>query len=294
MNLLPGSASSEGLPVLRGTIAPPDLALVIPAGDPLGIATLEGLDRPDVRVVLASASEPGARQQYISALEALLGQPRTRPEVRTPIGHRGEGGRVDDEQRWRGERVGAEAAGVHRARPPTGRVQAGDHGRRVDVAGPADRQHLAGSDLGQGPLVLVRGDRLATGEPEDELRHRHRHQDEDPQVTGPAPEAVRLRLPLRAEAIPVIEIAEGSLASSSGREHIRPHCGRMVGPHVHGISGESVVDRFVSVTAQECIVADALTKVVMAIGSDAAPILRRYGANAYVYEQDTGWTTIGD
>lgn len=53
------------------------LALVIAAGDPLGIGTLEGLDRPDVRVVLASASEPGARQQYISALEGLLGQPRT-------------------------------------------------------------------------------------------------------------------------------------------------------------------------------------------------------------------------
>jgi thiamine biosynthesis lipoprotein len=116
----------------------------------------------------------------------------------------------------------------------------------------------------------------------------------DLRVAGPRPEAVRLRLPLPAEAIPVIEIAEGSLASSSGREHIRPHGGRSVGPHVHGISGASVIDRFVSVAAEECIVADALTKVVMALGSEAEPVLRRYGASAYMYGAESGWITIGD
>ena len=116
----------------------------------------------------------------------------------------------------------------------------------------------------------------------------------DLRVTGPRTEAVRLRLPLPSEAIPVIEIAEGSLASSSGREHIRPHGGRMVGPHVNAISGASVVDRFVSVTAQTCVVADALTKVVMAAGVEAEPVLRRYGAVAYMYGTQGEWVTIGE
>jgi thiamine biosynthesis lipoprotein len=115
----------------------------------------------------------------------------------------------------------------------------------------------------------------------------------DLRVTGPQPEQARLRLPLPTDAIPVIEIAEGSLASSSGREHIRSHDGQAVGPHVHGISGASIVDRFVSVTAQECVVADALTKVVMAAGEAASAVLDHYGAAAYVYENDRGWTVVG-
>ena len=63
---------------------------------------------------------------------------------------------------------------------------------------------------------------------------------------------------------------------------------------MHGISGASIVDRFVSVTAQDCIVADALTKVVMAAGAEAEPILRRYGASAYMYEAGRGWSGIGE
>jgi ABC-type molybdate transport system substrate-binding protein len=53
------------------------LALLVAAGNPLGIAHVDDLARPDVRVVMASASEPGARSQYIAALEALAGRERT-------------------------------------------------------------------------------------------------------------------------------------------------------------------------------------------------------------------------
>jgi hypothetical protein len=49
------------------------LALVVAAGNPLGIHHLDDLARGDIRIVLASESEPGARRQYISALEGLLG-----------------------------------------------------------------------------------------------------------------------------------------------------------------------------------------------------------------------------
>ena len=37
--------------------------------------------------------------------------------------------------------------------------------------------------------------------------------------------------------------------------------------------------------------ADALTKVVMAAGVDAEPVLRRYGAAAYLYESG-GWRIL--
>jgi accessory colonization factor AcfC len=51
--------------------------LVIAAGNPLGVHGLDDLVRNDVRIVMASDSEPGARNQYISALEGLLGRQRT-------------------------------------------------------------------------------------------------------------------------------------------------------------------------------------------------------------------------
>jgi hypothetical protein len=48
------------------------LALMVAAGNPLGIRHLDDLARGNIRVVLASASEPGAREQYIATLEGLL------------------------------------------------------------------------------------------------------------------------------------------------------------------------------------------------------------------------------
>jgi len=50
------------------------LSLLVAAGNPIGIRSLDDLARRDIRVVMASESEPGARQQYISALEGLIGQ----------------------------------------------------------------------------------------------------------------------------------------------------------------------------------------------------------------------------
>ncbi len=53
------------------------LALLVATGNPLGIAHLDDLAQPNVRVVMASASEPGARSQYIAALEVLAGREKT-------------------------------------------------------------------------------------------------------------------------------------------------------------------------------------------------------------------------
>ena len=54
------------------------LSLLVAAGNPLHIESLDDLaDRP-LRLVMASESEPGARRQYISALEDLVKRRRNR------------------------------------------------------------------------------------------------------------------------------------------------------------------------------------------------------------------------
>lgn len=49
------------------------LSLLVRADDPLAIQSIEDLNKPEVRIIMASADEPGARSQYISALKAMLG-----------------------------------------------------------------------------------------------------------------------------------------------------------------------------------------------------------------------------
>jgi Bacterial extracellular solute-binding protein len=52
-------------------------SLLVAAGNPLAVARLGDLGRPGIRVVMASAGEPGARRQYISALNGLIGKEAT-------------------------------------------------------------------------------------------------------------------------------------------------------------------------------------------------------------------------
>ena len=54
------------------------LSLLVAAGNPLHIQSLDDLTGPGIRIVMASESEPGARHQYISALEALIGREATK------------------------------------------------------------------------------------------------------------------------------------------------------------------------------------------------------------------------
>ena len=116
----------------------------------------------------------------------------------------------------------------------------------------------------------------------------------DLRVSGPAAESVRLRLPFPADPVPVIAIQDGSLASSSGREHMRESDGKPVGPHVNGQNRAAApLDVFVSVASPTCIVADALTKVVLACGEKSEPILRKWLSVAYIHDV-RGWRTLGE
>lgn len=116
----------------------------------------------------------------------------------------------------------------------------------------------------------------------------------DLRVAGPHAEPVRLRTVLPMDAVPVVEIEDGALASSSGREHLRTSPAGLVGPHVDGRRGTSVgADSFVSVAAADCLTADALTKVVLSAGAAAQPVLCHFGAIAYFYGPGAEWVTLG-
>ncbi len=69
------------------------LALLVAAGNPCAIQSIGDVARRGLRVVMASESEPGARRQYVTALEAMAGAETARSilahEVRTFSGRLG-------------------------------------------------------------------------------------------------------------------------------------------------------------------------------------------------------------
>ena len=108
-------------------------------------------------------------------------------------------------------------------------------------------------------------------------------------VFGPAPEPVRLRAPQAPEAA-AIELTDGALASSGGE----PDRARASGLHLDMRRRRPArPGRFVSVAARTCMAADALTKVVMAQGEGAGPLLERFAAAAYLSDPGQPWRTLG-
>ncbi len=81
---------------------------------------------------------------------------------------------------------------------------------------------------------------------------------------------------------PVLELTDGAAASSGG--------GRGEAAHFDGRGGGAIDPRhFVCVTAPSCMAADALTKVVLAMGDDARPILAAFQAEAHQFDARRGW-----
>lgn len=90
--------------------------------------------------------------------------------------------------------------------------------------------------------------------------------------------------------VPVLEIGEAAVATSSGRAY----AAQGSGPHVNGRrQSDTGLDNVATVVAPHCIHADALTKVVLALGEASAPILRQYEAIAYLQHADGHWTSFG-
>jgi thiamine biosynthesis lipoprotein len=115
----------------------------------------------------------------------------------------------------------------------------------------------------------------------------------DLRVSGRGSERILLRTDAPGErATPVVDLEDASLASSSGRAEAGGHTAG--GPHVDPRRDRPMGTRsFVSVVAQRCAVADALTKVAMASPARAAGVLETYGATAFLNGPDGAWKQIG-
>ena len=107
-------------------------------------------------------------------------------------------------------------------------------------------------------------------------------------VFGPDVERVLLTPgQLADDALPVLEI-ENAAVASSGVSSPAPDASNA--PHIDGRSRVPMQARcFVSVVAKRCMIADALTKVVMALQEQSEPHLRNYGASAHVHDSHHGW-----
>jgi len=122
----------------------------------------------------------------------------------------------------------------------------------------------------------------------------------DLRVEGPEAWPIRLAAPSPSPdaSVPLVRLTNGSLASSSGAEASRICGRRRVGPHVGPIRPGRVrramgLRRFVTVLARDCMTADALTKVVMAQGMSAAPLLADYRASALIRDAGAEWQQVG-
>jgi thiamine biosynthesis lipoprotein len=86
------------------------------------------------------------------------------------------------------------------------------------------------------------------------------------------------------EVIPILELEEGSVASSGALGAPQAAGGAAI--HFDGISRQPVQQRFACVVARDCVWADGLTKVVLAKGQEAEALLGGFQAGAYLFGPD--------
>lgn len=110
----------------------------------------------------------------------------------------------------------------------------------------------------------------------------------DLRLYGDSAQTVHVRHPLAATTIvPLVQLREGAAATSAGYYASRRHQGRRVMPIIHPHSRRACdVTRSVTVLAQDCMCADALTKVVHADPEKAGAVLARFNARAFIVEND--------
>jgi thiamine biosynthesis lipoprotein len=113
-------------------------------------------------------------------------------------------------------------------------------------------------------------------------------------TVGPGPHRIVLQAGVAPHDTPaVVEIGEGAVATSSHRTDVRRRNRLAAIAHWHGQQGIPLCSSCsVSVLAAEGMHADALTKVVLASGSTALPLLAHYGAVAYRHDEACGWRPL--
>lgn len=110
----------------------------------------------------------------------------------------------------------------------------------------------------------------------------------DLRVAGGCAELINLRMQEAIDALPALELADAAVATSAGP------AGGPAGSHVHGRTRRAIgYRRVVSVVAARCVVADALTKVVMCGGDDIARrALSQFDAQACLHVAGLGWSLL--
>lgn len=106
----------------------------------------------------------------------------------------------------------------------------------------------------------------------------------DVRVLGAIPFAIAIRDPATVTGSTVtVDLANAALATSATYFSARQIGGQTVSALVDGRSGAAITSRrSVTVQAADCLRADALTKIVMASGDAAHPLLARHGAQAFI------------
>lgn len=117
----------------------------------------------------------------------------------------------------------------------------------------------------------------------------------DLRVSGPDAERVAFRSDDDGRLTEAVEVRDAAVAGSQGFAARRLVAGGWRGPHVcKGTNHWAPADRAVSVVASTCMIADALTKVVlMASETTVADLLQRFQAQACRHDARCGWTLVG-
>jgi thiamine biosynthesis lipoprotein len=112
----------------------------------------------------------------------------------------------------------------------------------------------------------------------------------DLRVHGPAAETVDVRTGgAQSARLPLIAIADGAVATSAYGDRRRRIGGRVTTPLIDPRTRlPSMTTRTVSVAAPNCMLADALTKVVALQGARAEGVLAFYGASAAILSPSQG------
>jgi FAD:protein FMN transferase len=110
----------------------------------------------------------------------------------------------------------------------------------------------------------------------------------DLRTFGPASQLIHLRHPAEPTRVAgAVRLRERAMATSGIYFKRRKYRGKYVGPILDGRTSQSACELIsVSVAAAECMVADALTKIVFALREKAAGLLVQYHADALLLERD--------
>jgi thiamine biosynthesis lipoprotein len=112
----------------------------------------------------------------------------------------------------------------------------------------------------------------------------------DLRVLGEESEWIRVDAGGDEACIPLVELRNDSVASSGHRSLASTR--ECAVAHIDGVGRQETAVRFASVLASTCSLADALTKVVMARGSAARPVLAAFAARALMREAVSGWQEL--